>query len=59
MPSHLTATPSTLSLSRRSQFADLLLINKCDLVTAAQRASVEAFLRKANPTAEIVGTQNR
>ena len=39
------------------EFADLLLVNKIDLVTAEQRELVEAFLRKANPTAEIVRTQ--
>ena len=40
------------------EFADLVLINKCDLVTAAQRNAVKAFLRKVNPTAEIVCTKN-
>ena len=41
-----------------SEFADLLLLNKCDLVTDAQRASVEGFLRKVNPTADIVCTEH-
>ena len=41
-------------LADQLEFADLLLINKCDLVTAAQRDAVEAFLRKVNPTAEII-----
>ena len=40
------------------EFADLLLLNKCDLVTEAQRGLVEQFLRKVNPTAEIVGTEH-
>ena len=35
------------------EFADLLLLNKCDLVTPAQLGSLEAFLKKANPTAEV------
>ncbi len=40
------------------EFADLLLVNKSDLVTAAQRGAVEAFLRKVNPSAEILCTEN-
>ena len=39
------------------EFADLLLVNKCDLVTAAQRNIVKAFLHKVNPTAEIACTE--
>ena len=35
------------------EFADLLLINKVDLVTEAQLGALEAFLRKTNPTAEV------
>ena len=35
------------------EFADLLLLNKCDLVSEAQLGAVEAFLRKSNPTAEV------
>ena len=38
------------------EFANLILINKRDLVTAAQLGSIEALLRKVNPTAEIVRT---
>jgi G3E family GTPase len=44
-------------MSDQIEFADLLLLNKCDLVTASQRDEVEAFLRKVNPTAEIVRTE--
>jgi G3E family GTPase len=40
------------------EFADLLLVNKCDLVTEAQRGEVEAFLRKLNPSAELVRSTN-
>ena len=40
------------------EFADVLLINKCDLVTIAQRNTVKAFLHKVNPTAEIVSTEH-
>ena len=40
------------------EFADLLLVNKKDLVTEAQLGAVEAFLGKVNPTAEVVRTEN-
>jgi len=40
------------------EFADVLLVNKCDLVTDAQRGAVETFLRKVNPTAEIMCTEH-
>ncbi|EOD08688.1 hypothetical protein EMIHUDRAFT_249013 [Emiliania huxleyi CCMP1516] len=39
------------------EFADLLLLNKRDLVTEEQLGAVEAFLRKANPTGEVVRTE--
>ena len=38
------------------EFANLLLVNKCDLVTSAQRAAIEVFLRKVNPAAEVLRT---
>ena len=38
------------------EFADLLLLNKCDLVTEEQLGAVEAFLRKSNPAAEVFRT---
>ena len=41
-----------------TQFADLLLVNKCDLVNEEQRGAIEAFLRKINPAAEIVRTEH-
>ena len=40
------------------EFSNLILINKRDLVTEAQLGSIETFLRKVNPTAEIVCTEN-
>mmetsp|Transcript_25469 Transcript_25469/g.81475 ORF Transcript_25469/g.81475 Transcript_25469/m.81475 type:complete len:584 (-) Transcript_25469:207-1958(-) len=40
------------------EFADLLLVNKCDLVSEAQLGAVETFLRKVNPTAELVRTEH-
>jgi len=40
------------------EFADLLLINKCDLVSEAQLGAIETFLRKVNPTAELVRTEH-
>ena len=39
------------------EFADMLLINKTDLVSEKQLGAVEAFLRKVNPAAEIVRTE--
>ena len=40
------------------EFANLLLINKRDLVTAEQLGAVEAFLRKVNPAAEIIRSEH-
>ena len=40
------------------EFADLLLLNKCDLATEEQLGAVEAFLRKVNPMAEVVRTEH-
>ena len=40
------------------EFADLLLLNKCDLATEEQLGAVEAFLRKINPGAEVVRTEH-
>jgi G3E family GTPase len=39
------------------EFANLILINKRDLVTPAQLGSIEAYLRKVNDKAEIMTTQ--
>ena len=38
-------------------FADVVLVNKTDLVTAAELADVEATIRHINPYAKIVRTQ--
>ncbi|WP_310618791.1 CobW family GTP-binding protein [Flexibacterium corallicola] len=38
-------------------FADVILLNKTDLVDAAQLAAVEATIRKINPYAELVHTE--
>ena len=40
------------------EFANLLLVNKRDLVTEAQLGAVEMFLRKVNPAAEIARTEH-
>ena len=40
------------------EFSNLIVINKCDLVTEAQLGSIETFLRKVTPKAEIVRTEN-
>jgi G3E family GTPase len=51
-----------LSLAERPEpreqvaFADLVVLNKIDLVSAEQQASVEARLRALNPSARIVAT---
>ena len=39
------------------EFANLLLVNKKDLVSEAQLGAVEAFLHKVNPAAEVVRTE--
>ena len=39
------------------EFANLILINKCDLVSQTQLGAIESFLRKANQSAEIVRTE--
>ena len=39
------------------EFANLILVNKCDLVSQAQLGAIESFLRKVNQTAEIVRTE--
>jgi G3E family GTPase len=39
-------------------FADVLLLNKVDLVSKEQCGAVESFLRKINPTAEIKHTSH-
>jgi G3E family GTPase len=43
-------------LIEQVEFADVLVLNKCDLVTPEVLAAVEATLRKLNPTARIVRT---
>mmetsp|Transcript_47478 Transcript_47478/g.101371 ORF Transcript_47478/g.101371 Transcript_47478/m.101371 type:complete len:601 (-) Transcript_47478:241-2043(-) len=40
------------------EFANLILINKRDLVTEAQLRSIQVFLRKVNQTAEVVCTEH-
>ena len=40
------------------EFADLLVLNKTDLVDDAQRGRVEAVLRKINPLTEILCTEH-
>ena len=45
-------------LVEQLEFANLLLVNKCDLVTEEKLGAVEALLRKLNPTAEVVRTEH-
>ncbi|HHW88848.1 MAG TPA: GTP-binding protein [Chloroflexi bacterium] len=40
------------------EFADVLVINKCDLVDATALGQLEAFLRRLNPQARIVCTHH-
>jgi G3E family GTPase len=39
------------------EFADVIVINKIDLVTAEERAELNAILRKLNPSARIVSAE--
>ena len=39
------------------EFADVIVLNKLDLVDAAQREQVEAVIKRLNPGAEIIATQ--
>ena len=40
------------------EFADLLLVNKADLVSEAQLGAVEALIRRVNPKAEVLRTKH-
>ena len=40
------------------EFSNLILVNKCDLVSKEQRGQIEAFLRKVNPKAELAFTEH-
>ena len=42
----------------QAEFADVLVINKCDLVDAAALGRLEAFLRQLNPQAHILRTHH-
>lgn len=37
------------------EFANVLVLNKADLVTAQQAAQLEALLHKLNPSAKVKG----
>ena len=43
-------------LCEQLEFADLLLVNKADLLDEAALAAVDRLLRKVNPTAELIRT---
>ena len=48
--------PLAQLLLEQVQFANLLLLNKTDLVTPAERQKVEQFLGLLNPSTRIVPT---
>jgi G3E family GTPase len=50
----LARLADTEAAAEQIAFADILLLNKIDLVDDSQRAAVEARLRKLNPLAQIV-----
>ncbi len=41
-------------LTAQVEYADVLVVNKCDLVTPAKAAELQAFLRRLNPAARCV-----
>ena len=43
-------------LSDQLEFADVLVVNKADLLSEAQLGSVEAYVKLINPRAEVVRT---
>jgi G3E family GTPase len=49
--------PLAFLLAEQVQFANKILVNKTDLVTAEQAGKVEGLLRRLNPGAEIQRTQ--
>lgn len=50
--------PLSQLLLEQVQFANLLLLNKTDLVSDSEREKVEQFLALLNPSASIIPTQN-
>ena len=52
------ARPLAFLLAEQVQFANLLVVNKTDLVTEGQISKVESLLRYLNPTADIQRTQD-
>ncbi len=44
-------------LTEQVEFADVIVVNKTDLVTAAQRDELIALLHRLNPTARILATK--
>ncbi|GHP10541.1 hypothetical protein PPROV_000927200 [Pycnococcus provasolii] len=44
-------------LMHQVEFANVILLNKCDLVTDAEAAAVEASLHALNPEAEVIRTK--
>ena len=44
-------------LTDQIEFANVILLNKCDLVAPAQAEELEAILRKLNPRAQVIRTE--
>ncbi|GAB2482344.1 GTP-binding protein [Algoriphagus taiwanensis] len=44
-------------LTDQIEFANVILLNKCDLVAAEQAEELEAILRKLNPRAQVIRTE--
>jgi len=44
-------------LTDQIEFANVILLNKCDLVPPAQAEELEAILRKLNPRAQVIRTE--
>lgn len=52
------ARPVVNLLTEQVEFADVLILNKTDLVTPTQAEELSALLHVLNPTARILSTQN-
>ena len=56
VPSDEDARPLSELLAEQVEFADLAVLNKCDLVSAGERAAVEAMIETFRPGVEVIKT---